>query len=63
MMAHIFEPFFMTKDIGSGTGLGLPMVYGIVKQHGGDITVSSETEKRTAFRVYLPAMAGEPETA
>jgi PAS domain S-box-containing protein len=69
VMARAFEPFFTTKEIGKGTGLGLSMVYGAVRQLGGEVTLESTVGRGTTVRLFLPAAdrlqlaGGEPDKA
>ena len=60
IIRHVFEPFFTTKPIGQGTGLGLPMVYGFVKQTGGYLHLESQVGQGTTLNLYLPRLIAAP---
>lgn len=62
-MEKMFDPYFTTKKAGEGTGLGLSVVHGIVKSHGGSISVNTEPEKGTVFQIYFPKLERKPAAA
>jgi len=59
IIEHIFDPYFTTKEVGKGSGMGLAVVHGVAKSHGGMVKVTSESGEGTVFRVYLPE-SGQP---
>ena len=63
ILTKIFDPFFTTKEVGKGTGLGLSLSYGIIKEHGGEMTVKSKVNSGTTFTVILPRRRSEPPAA
>ena len=62
-LSRIFDPFFTTKTTGEGTGLGLSVSYGIIKNHGGEILVKSKAGKGSTFIIFLPVLASAREVA
>jgi PAS domain S-box-containing protein len=63
ILPKIFDPYFTTKTIGEGTGMGLSTVHGIIKDHSGSIKVYSELDRGTSFQIFLPTVESKPEKA
>ncbi|MDP6590525.1 MAG: ATP-binding protein, partial [Alphaproteobacteria bacterium] len=57
ILEHAMEPFFTTKDVGEGSGLGLSMVYGFARQSGGQLMINSKVDRGTTVRLFLPRVA------